>query len=97
VLLAVQNLWDLRDSREEIKNAYKNICSQSDSARLDEHNAIYNALKNKDSQAARSAMHQHFNRLINALFEVSEAKALEEVKRKSNETRGLYSLNHLVS
>jgi DNA-binding FadR family transcriptional regulator len=97
VLLAVQNLWNLRDSREEIKNAYKNICSQSDSVRLEEHTAIYNALKNKDSQAARSAMHQHFNRLINALFEVSEAKALEEVKRKSNETRGLYSLNHLVN
>jgi DNA-binding FadR family transcriptional regulator len=97
VLLAVQNLWDLRDSREEIKQAYKNICSQSDSDRLEEHKTIYNALKNKDSQAARSAMHQHFNRLINALFEVSEAKALEEVKRKSNETRGLYSLNHLVN
>ncbi|KXI30950.1 FadR/GntR family transcriptional regulator [Paraglaciecola hydrolytica] len=97
VVLAVENLWKLRDTRDEIKNAYKNVCSQSDSDRLDEHTRIYNALKNKDSQAARSAMHHHFNRLINALFAVSEAKALEEVKRKSNETRGLYSLNHLVN
>ena len=97
ILLAVENLWKLRDSRVEIKNAYKNVCSQSDSDRLDEHTSIYNALKNKDSQAARSAMHHHFNRLINALFAVSEAKALEEVKRKSDETRGLYSLSHLVN
>tara|TARA_R110000868_G_scaffold134523_1_gene346566 strand:- start:2427 stop:3158 length:732 start_codon:yes stop_codon:yes gene_type:complete len=97
ILLSVENLWKLRDTREEIKNAYKNVCSQSDSDRLDEHYAIYNALKNRDSQAARSAMHHHFNRLINALFVVSEAKALEEVKRKSNETRGLYSLSHLVN
>ncbi|WP_340679437.1 FadR/GntR family transcriptional regulator [Paraglaciecola sp.] len=97
VVLAVENLWKLRDTRDDIKNAYKNVCSQSDSDRLDEHTRIYNALKNRDSQAARSAMHHHFNRLINALFAVSEAKALEEVKRKSNETRGLYSLSHLVN
>lgn len=97
VFLAVENLWKLRDSREEIKNAYKNVCSQSDSDRLEEHKAIYNALKSRDSQSARTAMHHHFNRLINALFEVSESKALEEVKRKSSETRGLYSLNHLVN
>jgi DNA-binding FadR family transcriptional regulator len=97
ILLAVENLWKLRDTQKKIKSAYKNVCSQSDSERLDEHTRIYEALKNQDPQAARSAMHHHFNRLINALFEVSETKALEEVKRKSSETRGLYSLNHLVN
>ena len=64
---------------------------------MQEHRDIYDALKKRDTQAARLAMHAHFNRLINALFDASEAKALEEIKRKSNETRGLYSLNHLVS
>jgi len=97
ILLAVENLWQLRDSRSDIKNAYKHVCSQSDSDRLDEHTRIYEALKSKDPQAARSAMHHHFNRLINSLFEVSEERALEEVKRRSSETRGLYSLNHLVN
>lgn len=96
ILLAVENLWKLRDTRHEIKNAYKNVCSQSDSERLDEHTSIYKALENKDPQGARSAMHHHFNRLIISLFEVSEAKALEEVKRKSSETRDLYSLNHII-
>ena len=96
VLSAVESLWKLRDTRPAIKNAYKNVCSQSDLERLNEHTRIYKALENKDPQAARSAMHHHFNRLINALFEVSEAKALEEVERKSSETRGLYSLKHLV-
>ena len=96
VLMAVENLWELRDTRQVIKNAYKIVCNQSDSDRLAEHYKIYKALENKDPQGARSAMHLHFNRLINALFEVSEAKALEEVERKSSETRGLYSLNHLI-
>ena len=44
---------------------------------------------------ARAAMHEHFKRLINTLFDAVEAKALEEIKRKNDETRGLYSLNHL--
>ena len=40
-------------------------------------------------------MHKHFDRLINALFDASEAKAMEEIKRKTDETRDLYSLAHL--
>ena len=96
ILFAVKNFWHLRDNKANIKEAYNSVCSSSTSKRMDEHRAIYNALKSGDSQRARIAMHGHFNRLINALFEASEAKALEEIKRKSNETRDLYSLNHLV-
>lgn len=97
ILMAVENFWKLRDTKPEIKNAYKSVCSTSDSDRLDEHRKIYNALACRDAQAARMAMHQHFNRLINSLFAVSEAQALEEVRKKSSANRDLYSLNHLVS
>jgi len=97
ILYAVENFWYLRDNKENIRDAYSNVCSSNTSKRIDEHRDIYNALKAGDSQGARHAMHEHFNRLINALFDASEAKALEEIQRKSSETRGLYSLNHLVS
>jgi DNA-binding FadR family transcriptional regulator len=97
ILIAVEKFWTLRDSRQNIKMAYSNVCSQSDKDRLEEHRAIYLALKERNSQAARAAMHAHFNRLINSLFEMSEASALEEVRKKSTQTRGLYSLKHLVN
>jgi DNA-binding FadR family transcriptional regulator len=97
ILLAVKKSWELRDSQPKIKMAYGNVCSQSDGDRLEEHRAIYQALKERNTQGARSAMHAHFNRLINALFAMSEAEALEEVRRKTSQTRDLYSLNHLVS
>lgn len=97
ILMAVNSLWNMRETSPTVKLAYKGVCSQSDSKRIDEHRAIYNALVNRNSQAARAAMHLHFNRLINALFEASEAKALEEVRRQTSQTRDLYSLNHLVS
>lgn len=96
ILLAVEKFWALRDSQKNIKAAYSNVCSQSDKDRLEEHRAIYLALKGRDTQAARAAMHSHFNRLINSLFAMSEAQALEEVRKQSNQTRDLYSLNHLV-
>lgn len=96
VLLAVEKFWQLRDSQPDIINAYKNVCDGSNSDRSDEHRNIFLALRKRDSAEARAAMHFHFNRLINNLFEISETRALEEVRRKSNQTRDLYSLNHLV-
>ncbi len=96
ILLSVMKFWELRDSQHQIKTAYASVCSQSDSDRMEEHKAIYQALKERNAQAARAAMHKHFNRLINALFEVTEAQALEEVRKKTSQTRDLYSLNHLV-
>ena len=96
-MYAVENFWHLRDNKDNIREANSNVCSTNASKRIDEHREIYNALKSGDSQKARLAMHGHFNRLINALFDASEAKALEEIQRKNNETRDLYSLNHLVT
>jgi DNA-binding FadR family transcriptional regulator len=96
ILLAVEKFWQLRDTQPNIKLAYSSVCSQSDKDRLEEHREIYEALKAGNTQAARAAMHGHFNRLINSLFAMSEANALEEVRKKSNQTRDLYSLNHLV-
>lgn len=97
ILYAVQNFWNLRENKENIKEAYASVCSSNNNKRIDEHRDIYNALKARDSQAARMAMHEHFNRMINALFDASEARDLEEIKRKNSETRGLYSLKHLVN
>ena len=94
--MSINNLWDIRRTDPEIIAAYQDVCSQSINDRLQEHTAIYEAIAKKDSSTARKAMHSHFNRLINALFAASEARALEEIKRKTDETRGLYSISHLT-
>ncbi|AXR08237.1 FadR/GntR family transcriptional regulator [Salinimonas sediminis] len=95
LLNSVENLWNLRRNVPQIVNSYDGVCSQSSEQRMVEHTQIYDAIASHDSAAARKAMHNHFNRLINALFDASEAKALEEIKRKTDETRGLYSISHL--
>ncbi len=88
-------LWSIREQQPIIVNAYKSVCDTEHSHMLEEHQAIVDALVEKNPEAARKAMHNHFNRLINALFDMSEKTALDEVRRKSEENRGRYSLNHL--
>lgn len=95
IVMSINNLWKIRRNEPQVIAAYKDVCSQGIEQRIKEHTAIYDAIAKRDSSAARKAMHNHFNRLINALFEASEAKALEEIKRKTDETRGLYSIAHL--
>jgi DNA-binding FadR family transcriptional regulator len=92
MILSVENLWKLRSSTPEIIKDYDSVCSEDNSKTIAEHRAIYQALKSGDATQARSAMHCHFNRLINALFDAVEFRALEEIKRKNSEKRGLYSI-----
>ena len=88
MLSIVANLWEIRSSSKEIIKDYDTVCSGDNAKTIAEHRAIYNALKSKDATKARTAMHEHFDRLINTLFDADEARALEEIKRKSSEKRG---------
>lgn len=96
MILSVENLWKLRSSTPEIIKDYDSVCSKDISQTLAEHTAIYQALKSGDATQARNAMHNHFNRLINALFDAVESRALEEIKQKNNEKRGLYSIPNSI-
>ena len=74
----------------------KIITLQDNNKTLAEHTAIYQALSLHDAAEARLAMHKHFNRLINVLFDKLEQQALEEVRRKNSANRDLYSIESLV-
>lgn len=92
MILSVENLWKLRSSTSEIIKDYDSVCSKNNAKAIAEHNEIYQALKSGDATSARLAMHSHFNRLINALFDAVESRAMEEIKQKSSEKRGMYSI-----
>ncbi|MCL1142040.1 FadR/GntR family transcriptional regulator [Shewanella gaetbuli] len=92
-----EKMWTLRSSSEEIIKDYDIVCSTDNTKTLAEHTEIVHALASHDPAIARSAMHKHFNRLINVLFEKLEAQALDAVRRKNNANRNLYSIESLVS
>lgn len=96
MIYSVENLWTLRASTPIIVEDYDSVCSKDTQQTIEEHRAIYQALQSRDATNSRKAMHNHFNRLINVLFDAEEARALEEIKRKSSEKRDKYSISNLT-
>ena len=92
-----RELWDVRENAPIVHKAYQAICETDGPARVQEHKEILDALKSRDATAARKAMHGHFARILNKLIAANEQEQVEEIRRKTRESKERFSLNHLVS
>lgn len=92
----IDNLWYVRDNSPSVRQAYQSICQSDGQARIDEHQVILDALRARDPAAARTAMHQHFSRILDKLISAEEEEQIEKIRRKTIESRRRFSLNHLV-
>ena len=86
----IETMWKLRTEVEPVKEVYESVCSADLGARAGEHREILEALRAHDPAAARAAMRQHFARLLEAMLDVSEEQALEELRRKVSASRQRY-------
>ena len=93
ILFVVDSLWKMRKEAAQLQNVYKTVCSKDNSHREDEHKIILDALRRRDSSAARTAMRDHFTRMIEALLIESEEQAFREVQRKADESRSRYTIS----
>lgn len=96
ILFVVDSLWKMREEASQLQEVYKTVCHKAGADREDEHKIILDALKRRDSSAARIAMRAHFSRMIEALLVESETQALREVQRKSSESRSRYTLSQQI-
>lgn len=96
LIRVIQELWDVRENSPVVHNAYQAICETDAMARVREHEEILNALKKRDPEAARKAMHGHFSRILNKLIAANEKELVEEIRRKTRESRRRFSLTHLA-
>ncbi|WP_409433975.1 FadR/GntR family transcriptional regulator [Litorimonas sp. RW-G-Af-16] len=92
IMFVIDSMWKMRTEAAQLQKVYRSVCDRDSSHREDEHQAILNALKKRDSGAARSAMRAHFTRMIEALLVASEQEAYQEVKRKASESRSRFLL-----
>lgn len=86
----INTLWKLRTDIEPVKAVYDSVCSENFGARAREHSDILDALRAHDPAAARVAMRKHFTRLLESMLDVTEERALEELRRQSTESRQRY-------
>ena len=87
VLFVVEMLWRIRMESKPVRKVYDSVCHDDADAREAEHREILDALRARDPAAARVAMREHFRRLIESMLDVTEEQALEELRRKANESR----------
>jgi DNA-binding FadR family transcriptional regulator len=86
----IETMWKLRTEIEPVRAVYESVCSEDFGARAKEHSDILDALRAHDPAAARVAMRRHFTRLLESMLDVSEERALEELRRQATESRQRY-------
>ncbi|MGY8793426.1 MAG: FadR/GntR family transcriptional regulator [Gammaproteobacteria bacterium] len=80
----INDLWDLQDNLNHINQKREAVCVDEDlHSKMADHEAIYEAIKNKDPKKAKHAMQQHFSALLNAMHELTEKKVIDDAKSKS--------------
>ncbi|MDP3746477.1 MAG: FadR/GntR family transcriptional regulator [Phenylobacterium sp.] len=92
IIHVVEVLWRMRTELPEVRAVHASVCNHDGQSRHDEHRLIVDALRRRDPQGARLAMRQHFNRLLEAMLDVAEAQAVEDLRRKSAESRERYRI-----
>lgn len=83
----VQQIWRMRSELPRVTEVYARVCHDDGASRADEHMAIFEALRARDSVAARNAMRHHFQRLFEAMLQATESQALEEIRRRTQQDR----------
>lgn len=90
IMYIMERLWRMRTELDEVRQVYSGVCVQGSSHRVEEHEAILDALRERNPEKARRAMRIHFSRLIEALLVASEHQAIEEAKHRSSVDRDKY-------
>jgi DNA-binding FadR family transcriptional regulator len=91
IIAAVQMLWDAR-----ARSPQSHLLDDKGRARglkppIEEHSAIVRALKKRDPDAARAAMHEHLTRVIEGLLKATEVEEIERARAMAAEKRRRYS------
>ncbi|WP_446830296.1 FadR/GntR family transcriptional regulator [Candidatus Foliamicus sp.] len=86
----VEKLWRMRMELPQVKKVYDAVCSEDPTERGREHREILDALYSRDPAQARLAMRKHFTRLLESMLDVTERRAIRDVRQKASESRARF-------
>ncbi|WP_129791165.1 FadR/GntR family transcriptional regulator [Sphingosinicella sp. CPCC 101087] len=93
ITYVIKTLWRLRNELPQVRAMHESICHHDGSTRMQEHADIVRALRARDPAAARLAMRRHFNRLLETMLDATEEREIEELRRKSAESRARFLIS----
>jgi len=87
----IESLWKIRTEVPAVREVHAAICAVEEAAnRHTEHADVVKALRERDPSAARQAMQAHFRGLLGSMIDVTEERELEELRKKTMESRQRY-------
>ncbi len=90
----VQSLWDVRSQSLQTVTFLEKVRAEGIKPRIDEHNAIVEALRLRDPDRARAAMRDHLRGVAEMIFQATEAEALERARAELAETRQRFAFGN---
>ena len=92
VVSVCEHLWRLRNSSSVSARILEKVRQAGSKPRIDEHRKILDAIKSRDPEAARNAMRDHLQRVVQQLLDATEAEALEAARREMSAARQRFAL-----
>lgn len=86
----IERLWQLRRNSREAALLHEKARTANVKPVVEEHSAILEALRARDSSAARSAMHLHLGTVIEGLLFATEERAVEAARKEVAAKRSRY-------
>ena len=87
IIATVENLWELRNRSPLARAILTRARGGGLEPRIDEHHRVLDALKARDPAAARQAMRDHLERVIEHLLRATETEALQKAEQESSARR----------
>lgn len=87
IIATIENLWDWRNRSPLARNILTRARGMGLEPRIHEHKRVFDALKARDPHAARQAMRDHLERVIEHLLHATETEAVQKAKLETSARR----------
>ncbi len=90
IATVIENLWDIRYKSPLCRHMLERARYVGVQPRISEHRRILAALRKRDPKAARAAMRDHLERVIDGLLVATESEAVDNARQKAISKRREY-------
>lgn len=87
LVASVTMLWDMRNRSPLARRIFSRSKGHSLTPRIEEHRDIIRAMRERDASAARRAMRDHLDRVIELLLATTETEAVEQARKQARAQR----------
>lgn len=90
IVYTVQTLWDARSGSTQAARTLERVRAAGIRPRINEHQAVCEAIGARDPEAARAAMRNHLVRVMDDLIEATKAEEIAAMQARIDEQRRRY-------